>query len=91
MIAEYDRLSEVRSALLAHIEDGTCGLFFSRNIAGDEMVTIYQDGEICVDFCYGYSYFEVFGLTDEEQHSLTKYYELIRNEENERRQREWEN
>ena len=57
-----------------NIEDAKCGLFFSRNIMGDRMTNIYDDENISIDICYGYMYFEVFGLTREEQEELEKYY-----------------
>lgn len=41
-------------------------MFDSRNIVGDSMVTIYDEDGITVDYCYGYSYIEIFGLTDEQ-------------------------
>lgn len=37
-----------------------------RNIAGDDMETIYEEDGITVDWCYNFSYIEVFGLTDAE-------------------------
>ena len=85
MKAMYNRLSEVMGVLLENIENATCGLFFTRNLVGDPMSTIYDDGEVQVDICYGCEYFEVFGLTNNEQHSLEKYYELIRKEVREKR------
>ena len=45
-----------------------CGIFDSRNTAGDPMTTIYDepaDG-VVVDACYKYDYIEIFGLTDDE-------------------------
>ena len=57
-----------------------CGIFNSRNTAGDHMTTIYDepaDG-VVVDACYGYDYIEIFGLTDEEFNNaareITKLY-----------------
>lgn len=52
-----------------------CGIFCSRNIAGDPMNTIYDDGELQIDICYYYEYFEVFGLSDDEFTVLEKYYD----------------
>ena len=44
--------------------------FNTRNIVGDSMVTVYDEDEIIVDYCYCYSYIEIFGLTDEEFEDL---------------------
>ena len=61
----------------ANYYDGEYGLFFTRNIAGDEMSTLYEDEHIQVDICYDYEYFEVFGLTETEEEELEKYYESL--------------
>lgn len=53
---------------------GDCGIFNSRNIVGDQMDTIYDDGELQIDICYYYSYFEVFGLSCEEFRELELFY-----------------
>ena len=45
------------------------------------MDTIYEDEELTIDICYGYMYFEVFGLSDEEFEELEKYYYSLRSEE----------
>jgi hypothetical protein len=60
---------------------GDCGIFNSRNIVGDQMDTIYDDGELQIDICYYYSYFEVFGLSCAEFAELVLFYNgLIENE-----------
>ena len=61
-------------------EDATCGIFDSRNIVGDYMVTIYEDNGLTIDICYNWAYFEVFGLTDEEFKELEQYYGELENE-----------
>lgn len=55
----------------------SCGLFFTRNLVGDRMATIYNEDGITVDICYGYDYFEVFGLDKKEQEELTNYYDNL--------------
>ena len=47
-----------------------CGLYDSRNIVGDRMTTVYDANGLTVDVCYRYSYFEVFGLSEEEFEAL---------------------
>lgn len=77
LTAEFDRLSEVMGVIYKHIEYALCGLFFCRNCGGDPMNTIYDDNGIQVDICYYYEYFEVFGLTKEEEKRLEKFYRAI--------------
>lgn len=48
--------------------------FNTRNIAGDSMERVYDEDEIIVDYCYYYSYIEIFGLTDEEFEDLIDKY-----------------
>ena len=80
LTAEFDRLSEVMGVIYKHIEDALCGIFFCRNCAGDPMATIYDDNGIQVDICFYYEYFEVFGLTKDEERRLEKFYQSIKGE-----------
>ena len=54
-----------------------CGLFNSRNTVGDKMYTIYSEDGLTIDICYGYAYFEVFGLDDDEFEELCDYYRIL--------------
>lgn len=72
-----EAFANVKAVIKKNIRSYRCGLFFTRNIAGDQMVTIYEDDYFCVDACYYYSYFEVFGLTSDEERVLTDYYEKL--------------
>ena len=38
------------------------------------MTNIYSGNGLDIDICYGYAYFEVFGLTDDEFAELEEYY-----------------
>lgn len=53
--------------------------FNTRNVAGDSMETIYDEDGITVDYCYYYSYIEIFGLTDEEFEDLIDEYGYLKN------------
>lgn len=64
-------------------KDADCGIFDSRNLVGGRMTTIYADGDLIIDICYGYSYFEVFGLSEKEFEELRKYYNSLEDEEEE--------
>jgi len=52
-----------------------CGIFNTVNIVGDPMSSLYDDGELQVDICEYYGYFEVFGLSEEEFAELEKFYD----------------
>ena len=57
------------------------GIFDTRNIMGDEMITIYEGKGLTIDICFYYSYFEVFGLNDTEFEELEKYYDSLKESE----------
>ncbi len=81
-MSRKESFAKVKEVIKENIKDYDCGLFFTRNIAGDSMETIYEDDYFCVDGCYSWCYYEVFGLTPNEQKMLTNYYnELIDNAE----------
>ena len=46
--------------------------FDTRNIAGDDMETVYDKDGITVDHCRFWGYLEIFGLTDAEYNKLIK-------------------
>ena len=71
------RIDKVKKVIEENIEDGDCGLFFTRNWIGDPMKTIWQEDGVVIDICYPYSYFEVFGLTHAESDELSKFYEAL--------------
>lgn len=68
------KLEKAKEIIKEHYKDGDCGIFNSQNIVGDWMTNIYNNDGLCVDICYGWSYFEVFGLSDEEFNELARYY-----------------
>lgn len=73
-----DKLEQAKRIIKEHIEDADCGIFDTRNVAGDKMETIYCEDGLQVDICYYWAYFEVFGLSEEEFAELEKYYsELV--------------
>lgn len=65
-----DRIEELRKFIIERDFEGT-QTFNSRNLVGDRMVTIYEDDGIKVDYCPYYVYLEIFGLSNEEYHSLS--------------------
>lgn len=76
-----NRLEKAKEVIKENFSDADCGLFFTNNSVGDTMFTIYEDDEIIIDICYSWSYFEVFGLTEEEEEELKNYYEELDKED----------
>lgn len=70
----FDRTCDVKGVILKYIEAAKHGIFFTRNIAGDLMTNIFRQDGIDVDICYDYEYFEIFGLTKEEQIEIERFY-----------------
>lgn len=73
-----DRLEKAKEIIKENFSLYDCGLFNTRNLVGDPMSTIYDEDGLTIDVCYRYSYFEVFGLTDEEFEELKKFYVYLR-------------
>ena len=71
------KLEKAKEIITKNYSEGDCGIFDSRNIIGDWMTTIYNDGELTIDICYSWNYFEVFGLSDEEFDELARYYSKL--------------
>lgn len=77
-------MEEVKRILRENIKDANCGIFFTRNIVGDYMTTLYSNGDIQIDICRGWAYFEVFGLSEEQEDEIYEYYESLLKEESEK-------
>lgn len=43
---------KAKAVIKEHIHEAQCGIFDCRNIAGDRMTTIYNDGNLIIDICY---------------------------------------
>lgn len=68
------KVEKVKAVIAKNIEDAECGIFDCCNSVGDPMETLYEDNEVCVDVCYRYGYFEVFGLSEEEFAEVESFY-----------------
>ena len=68
------KVEKVKEVIKNNIEDALYGIFDCRNIAGDQMETIYDEVGIRIDLCRNWGYFEVFGLTDEEFSEVESFY-----------------
>ena len=71
-------LEIVKNIIKDNIEYYGCGIFDTRNIAGDSMFTKFQGKYFTLDCCYDYAYYELFGTTDEEFEKIEEYYYKIR-------------
>ena len=72
-----NKLEIAKKVIAENIDDARCGIFDTRNIVGDFMENIYESENLIIDICYGWAYFEVFGLTDNEFAELEKYYKTL--------------
>ena len=75
---------KAKSIISEHFEEGSSGLFNTRNWVGDPMETIYEDEDVCVDVCRWNSYFEVFGLSESAFEELLDWYEEQRKQQRKR-------
>lgn len=67
-------LNKAKEVIDRYIVNARYGIFNTRNWAGDTMETIYDDGELQIDICWFWEYFEVFGLSEEQFCDLEEYY-----------------
>ena len=70
-------MEKVKEIIRENYDDACCGIFDCRNLVGDSMTTIYNDGEVQIDICYSWMYFEVFGLSNKEFEALAEYYDSL--------------
>ena len=42
-------LSKIKAVIKEHISSARCGIFDCRNIVGDRMTNIYDDGDVQID------------------------------------------
>lgn len=68
-------VEKVKEVIKNNAKHAMFGIFDCSNIAGDLMETIYDDGEVRIDLCRNWGYFEVFGLADEEFSEVESFYE----------------
>ena len=76
-----NKLDIAKRIIKENYKDADCGIYDSRNLVADQMTTIYRDNGLTIDICYGWSYFEVFGLSDDEFNELEKFYYTLDKEE----------
>ena len=72
-----NKLDIAKKIIKENYKDANCGIYNTRNIVGDPMITIYKDNDLTIDICYHYAYFEVFGLSNDEFGELEKFYNTL--------------
>lgn len=73
-------VEQVKQVIKQHFEEADCGIFGCRNLCGDDMSNLYDNGDVQVDICYQYAYFEVLGLNGEEYTEVMEYYYALLDE-----------
>lgn len=74
---DVSRIDKVKNVIRNSYTDAMCGLFFIPNWIGDPMSTLWEEDGVTIDICYEYEYFEVFGLTEEEENELFEFYNSL--------------
>ena len=74
-----NKLEKAKEIIKENYKCFDCGIYNTRNLVGDEVGTLYNEDGLCIDACCFYSYFEVFGLSDEEFEELKEYYKSLGN------------
>ena len=67
-----NKLQKAKEIIKKNFSDARCGIFDCCNTVGDRMTTLYDEDGLTIDICYGWAYFEVFGLSDSEFIELEK-------------------
>jgi len=78
-----NKLDIAKQIIRENYKNANCGIFNTRNVVGDPMITIYEGDGLTIDICYHYSYFEVFGLSNDEFKKLKNFYYTLDEKENE--------
>lgn len=71
------KLEIAKKIIAENIKLANCGIYNTRNTANDIMANLYDSDGLVIDICYVWSYFEVFGLTNDEFAKLREYYKSL--------------
>ena len=69
-----EQIKEIKNVINENAGYAQCGIYDTKNTSGDDMVTLYSKNGITIDICYGYCYFEVFGVNEYDFENIKKYY-----------------
>ena len=72
-----NKLEIAKKVIAENINHANCGIFDTRNTVGDSMNNLYDSDGLVIDICYLWSYFEVFGLTNDEFAKLREYHKSL--------------
>lgn len=73
------KLDVAKAIIRENYKLARCGIHNCNNLIDDPLTfALYEDDDLTILICYGYEYFEVFGLSDNEFAELEKYYEELR-------------
>lgn len=64
-----NKLEKAKEIIEKFYKYADCGLFDTRNVAGDRMENLYDDGELMIGICCGW-----FGLNGDEFYELKEFY-----------------
>ena len=81
MINREKEISYVKKLIRKFIKHADSGIYFCRNIVNDKTETLFVGKYIRLDICYDYHYYEVFGLTEDEEERIGAYYYSLFKEE----------
>lgn len=73
-VMEFEKIKKI---IKENYNYADCGLFNTRNIAGDIMLTLYKGNHFTLDICYDWSYYEIFGTNEKEFKELKDYYNSL--------------
>lgn len=76
-------LKKIKELIKEYYNLADCGIYNTRNVVGDELTTLYRGKYFTLDICFGYSYYEILGMTLEEFNKLEKYYNRLKHQEEE--------
>lgn len=79
-MTRQQEFEHVKELIKGNFDRADCGLFDVHNIVGDEMTMMYKGEYFELLICIRYSYFEVFGMTEEEFANLEKFYRILQDE-----------
>ena len=77
---DISRIDKVKDIIRDNYINARHGLFFVLNWVGDPMSTLWKGDGVTIDICYNEEYFEVFGLTEEEEKELLAFYKSLKEE-----------
>ena len=67
-----DNAKEIIDFLTEYFEGEKIQIFYTRNIAGDLMYTIYEKDNVQIDYCSEWDYIEIFGLNKEDYNKVVE-------------------